>query len=150
MSTVTAPASSPEASRRHTAGMHGPPARARRSLSIASAGMCRADARDRGPLDPAAWLERHGRAVMGTYGTPLRTLVRGEGAQVWDADGRRYVDLLAGIATSVLGHAHPLLTAAVTSHQKDGSAASQAIAPAVPSWQTTNQVRRDQRGPIAA
>lgn len=63
----------------------------------------------------AAWLERHGRAVMGTYGTPLRTLVRGEGAQVWDADGRRYVDLLAGIATSVLGHAHPLLTAAVTS-----------------------------------
>ncbi len=62
-----------------------------------------------------AWLERHGRAVMGTYGTPLRTLVRGEGAQVWDADGRRYVDLLAGIATSVLGHAHPLLTAAVTS-----------------------------------
>ncbi|TXR52644.1 acetylornithine transaminase [Quadrisphaera setariae] len=52
---------------------------------------------------------------MGTYGTPLRTLVRGEGAQVWDADGRRYVDLLAGIATSVLGHAHPLLTAAVTS-----------------------------------
>lgn len=63
----------------------------------------------------AAWLERHGRAVMGTYGTPLRTLVRGEGAVVWDADGRRYVDLLAGIATSVLGHAHPLLTAAVTS-----------------------------------
>lgn len=54
MSTVTASASSPEASRRHTAGMHGPPARARRSLSIASAGMRRADARDRGPLDPAA------------------------------------------------------------------------------------------------
>ncbi|WP_174974230.1 MULTISPECIES: hypothetical protein [Burkholderia] len=54
MSTVTASASSPEASRRHTAGMHGPPARARRSLSIASAGMCRADARDRGPLGPLA------------------------------------------------------------------------------------------------
>ncbi|MCA8061632.1 hypothetical protein [Burkholderia sp. AU38729] len=57
MSTVTASASSPEASRRHTAGMHGPPARARRSLSIASAGMCRADARDNdlaGPLGPVA------------------------------------------------------------------------------------------------
>jgi len=50
MSTVTASASSPEASRRHAAGMHGPPARARRSVLIASAGMCRADARDRGPL----------------------------------------------------------------------------------------------------
>jgi acetylornithine aminotransferase len=61
------------------------------------------------------WLARYAGAVMGTYGTPSRVLVRGEGAQVWDADGRRYLDLLGGIATSVLGHAHPLLTAAVTS-----------------------------------
>jgi len=59
-------------------------------------------------------LARHAAAVMGTYGTPQRVLVRGEGALVWDADGRRYVDLLGGIATAVLGHAHPLLTAAVT------------------------------------
>ncbi|MBN3825524.1 hypothetical protein G3O00_18125 [Burkholderia sp. Ac-20384] len=50
MSTITASASAPEASRRHATGMHGPPARACRSLSIASAGMCRADARDCGPL----------------------------------------------------------------------------------------------------
>jgi acetylornithine/N-succinyldiaminopimelate aminotransferase len=61
------------------------------------------------------WLQRYAGSVMGTYGTPARVLVRGEGAQVWDADGRRYLDLLGGIATSVLGHAHPLLTAAVTS-----------------------------------
>ena len=53
MSTVTASASSPEASRRHTAGMHGR-LLARAVLSIASAGMCRADARDCGLLGPLA------------------------------------------------------------------------------------------------
>jgi acetylornithine aminotransferase len=62
----------------------------------------------------ADWLSRYSGAVMGTYGSPQRVLVRGEGAVVWDADGRRYLDLLGGIATTVLGHAHPLLVAAVT------------------------------------
>ncbi|MGI4893873.1 MAG: acetylornithine transaminase [Janthinobacterium lividum] len=62
-----------------------------------------------------AWLTRYSSALMGTYGAPQRVLVRGEGAYVWDADGRRYLDLLAGIATNALGHAHPLLVAAVTS-----------------------------------
>ena len=60
------------------------------------------------------WLERYSVAVMPTYGRPLRTLVRGDGALVWDADGRRYLDLLGGIATTVLGHNHPALVAAVT------------------------------------
>ena len=41
-------------------------------------------------------------------------LVRGEGAHVWDADGKEYVDLLGGIAVNALGHAHPALVAAVT------------------------------------
>ncbi|KER68355.1 hypothetical protein HR51_28150 [Burkholderia cepacia] len=50
MSTVTASASAPEASRRHAAGMHGPHARACRSISIAPAGMRRADARSDGAL----------------------------------------------------------------------------------------------------
>ena len=59
-------------------------------------------------------LQRYSRAVMGTYGTPQRVLVRGEGAQVWDAEGRRYLDLLAGIATAALGHAHPALVSAVS------------------------------------
>ncbi len=63
----------------------------------------------------AAWLQRYSSSVMGTYGTPQRVLVRGEGCHVWDADGNRYLDLLAGIATNALGHAHPLLVAAVTS-----------------------------------
>ncbi|HDR9512885.1 TPA: hypothetical protein QDC29_001202 [Burkholderia aenigmatica] len=50
MSTVTASASAPEASRRHAAGMHGPPAHACRSISIAPAGMRRADAHSDGAL----------------------------------------------------------------------------------------------------
>ncbi|WP_432483272.1 acetylornithine transaminase [Kineococcus esterisolvens] len=61
------------------------------------------------------WLQRYSSALMGTYGTPQRVLVRGEGCYVWDADGTRYLDLLGGIATNALGHAHPLLVAAVTS-----------------------------------
>ncbi|MGF1663223.1 MAG: aspartate aminotransferase family protein, partial [Kineosporiaceae bacterium] len=62
----------------------------------------------------AAWLDRHGAALLGTYGRPARVLVRGHGAWVWDADGRRYLDLLAGLATTLLGHAHPVLASAVS------------------------------------
>jgi acetylornithine aminotransferase len=62
----------------------------------------------------AEWTARYARAVMNTFGTPKAVLVRGEGAYVWDADGRRYLDLLGGIAVNVLGHAHPTLTAAVS------------------------------------
>lgn len=53
-------------------------------------------------------------AAMPTYAPPTVALVRGSGAHVWDADGRRYLDLLAGIAVSVLGHAHPAVVAAVS------------------------------------
>jgi len=67
-------------------------------------------ARDSG----AHWTERYTNAVMDTFGTPQRILVRGEGCYVWDADGRRYLDLLAGIAVNALGHAHPTLTAAIS------------------------------------
>jgi acetylornithine aminotransferase len=52
-------------------------------------------------------------ALMPNYGTPPIALVRGEGRRVWDADGRSYLDLVAGIAVSALGHGHPALTAAV-------------------------------------
>ena len=53
--------------------------------------------RDRRPTDPgsvAALTERYESAVMNTFGPPQRVLVRGEGCYVWDADGRRYLDLL--------------------------------------------------------
>ena len=62
----------------------------------------------------ASWLARYTDAVMNTFGTPSRVLVRGQGAQVWDADGKEYTDLLAGIAVNCLGHAHPAIVEAVT------------------------------------
>jgi len=40
-------------------------------------------------------------------------LVRGRGTEIWDADGKRYLDLCAGIAVSTLGHGHPRLTATI-------------------------------------
>jgi acetylornithine/N-succinyldiaminopimelate aminotransferase len=60
------------------------------------------------------WTERYQGAVMNTFGPPQTVLVRGEGAHVWDADGKRYLDLLAGIAVNALGHAHPAILEAVT------------------------------------
>ncbi|MFV0253133.1 MAG: acetylornithine transaminase [Beutenbergiaceae bacterium] len=65
--------------------------------------------------DPQQALQqRYAGSLMNTFGTPQRVLVRGEGCNVWDADGKRYLDLLGGIAVNVLGHAHPTLTGAVT------------------------------------
>ena len=60
------------------------------------------------------WTERYTRALMNTFGPPKLVLARGQGAHVWDVDGREYVDLLGGIAVNALGHAHPRLTKAVT------------------------------------
>jgi acetylornithine/N-succinyldiaminopimelate aminotransferase len=62
----------------------------------------------------SAWQDRYGHVHMNTFGTPRTTLVRGEGCYVWDADGTRYLDLLAGIAVNALGHAHPDVVQAVT------------------------------------
>jgi acetylornithine aminotransferase len=58
--------------------------------------------------------ERWQASLMDNYGTPKLTLVRGEGAYVWDADGNRYLDLVGGIAVNALGHAHPAVVQAVT------------------------------------
>jgi predicted acetylornithine/succinylornithine family transaminase len=54
-------------------------------------------------------------ALLKTYRQPLLVLTRGEGCRVWDTDGNEYLDLFAGIAVSVLGHAHPALVQAVAS-----------------------------------
>ncbi|MCQ1996019.1 acetylornithine transaminase [Arthrobacter sp. zg-Y1171] len=59
------------------------------------------------------WLNRYGSSLMGVFGAPQRALVRGSGCYVEDADGKRYLDLLGGIAVNSLGHAHPALVAAV-------------------------------------
>jgi acetylornithine/N-succinyldiaminopimelate aminotransferase len=57
---------------------------------------------------------RYSGALMNTFGEPRLALVRGEGAHVWDEDGKEYVDLLGGIAVNALGHGHPTLVAAIT------------------------------------
>jgi acetylornithine aminotransferase len=56
---------------------------------------------------------RYDAVMMPTYAPPI-PLVRGEGCQVWDDDGREYLDLIAGIAVSSLGHNHPAIVEAVT------------------------------------
>ena len=53
-------------------------------------------------------------AMMPNYGTPPLAIARGEGCRVWDPDGNSYLDLIAGIAVSALGHAHPAIVSAVT------------------------------------
>ena len=53
-------------------------------------------------------------ALMDNYGTPSTALVKGEGAVVWDDQGRQYVDMYAGIAVNILGHAHPAIVEAVS------------------------------------
>lgn len=57
---------------------------------------------------------RYGHALMNTFGAPKRVFVRGEGVHLWDADGNRYLDLLAGLAVNALGHAHPQVLGAIS------------------------------------
>ncbi|MGF1600172.1 MAG: acetylornithine transaminase [Acidimicrobiales bacterium] len=51
--------------------------------------------------------------LMPTYGPPSVLFVRGEGAHLWDIDGKRYLDFLSGLAVTSLGHAHPAVAAAL-------------------------------------
>ncbi|GAA1108499.1 acetylornithine transaminase [Nocardiopsis metallicus] len=60
--------------------------------------------------------ERFAASIMPNYGVPPVALTLGRGCEVYDADGRQYLDLIAGIAVSSLGHGHPALVKAVA-HQ---------------------------------
>lgn len=51
--------------------------------------------------------------IMNTYGDRNLAFVRGEGAYVWDAEGKKYLDFLGGIAVNGLGHCHPKVVAAI-------------------------------------
>ena len=51
--------------------------------------------------------------LVGNYRPQPITLVRGQGCRVEDAEGNRYLDLMGGIATTVLGHCHPALVRAL-------------------------------------
>jgi len=63
----------------------------------------------------AAVTDRYRGVMMNAFGTPKAVFVRGEGCHVWDADGKKYLDLLSGLAVNGLGHAHPMVLAAITS-----------------------------------
>jgi len=63
----------------------------------------------------AAVTSRYTAVMMNAFGPPKRVFVRGEGSYLWDADGRRYLDLLAGLAVNALGHAHPQVLGAISS-----------------------------------
>lgn len=51
--------------------------------------------------------EMYATHVLGNYGKAPFTLTRGEGSHVWDAENRRYLDFISGIAVNTVGHAHP-------------------------------------------
>lgn len=59
-------------------------------------------------------MKRWQRAIQDNYGTPSIELVSGKGSLVKDANGNTYLDFLAGIATNVLGHAHPAIVKVVS------------------------------------
>jgi acetylornithine/N-succinyldiaminopimelate aminotransferase len=56
--------------------------------------------------------------VMGTFKRLPVTFVRGEGVRVWDDEGKEYLDLVAGIAVNLLGHAHPSVAEAVAAQAR--------------------------------
>ena len=58
--------------------------------------------------------EAYAAALMDTFGKPQLVLTQGDGVYVEDADGKRYLDLLGGIAVNALGHNHPALVEAIT------------------------------------
>ena len=60
------------------------------------------------------YLQRWDSSLQNNYGKPSIALVKGKGIVVTDADGKTYLDFLGGIATSILGHAHPAIVKAVT------------------------------------
>lgn len=61
----------------------------------------------------SSWQELEHRYYMPTFERLPLTLVRGQGARVWDEDGRQYLDFVGGWAVDSLGHCHPAVVAAV-------------------------------------
>jgi acetylornithine aminotransferase len=59
------------------------------------------------------WIARGNQVIMKTYGRYPIVPVRGEGCVLWDADGKRYLDFLAGVAVNNLGHCHPKVVKAI-------------------------------------
>jgi acetylornithine/N-succinyldiaminopimelate aminotransferase len=64
-------------------------------------------------LSTEAIIERGKNVVMNTYGRLPMTIVKGDGAWVWDTEEKRYLDFLTGLAVNSLGHNHPGIVRAV-------------------------------------
>ncbi len=64
------------------------------------------------------WLALEKQYYQGTFTRQPVAFVRGEGARVWDADGRSYLDFVAGIAVNILGHCHPAVVNAICDQAK--------------------------------
>ena len=64
-------------------------------------------------MNSQQWIEKADKYIMKTYGRYPLVPVRGEGCCLWDADGKRYLDFLAGVAVNNLGHCHPRVVAAL-------------------------------------
>ena len=60
------------------------------------------------------WQELEHKYLMNTVERIPVTLVKGQGARVWDEDGREYLDFVSGWAVNSLGHCPPVVTEAVT------------------------------------
>lgn len=58
-------------------------------------------------------------ALMNTYGERQASFVKGRGAWLWDEEGRKYLDMVAGIAVCALGHCHPAVVEAICSQAKE-------------------------------
>lgn len=54
-------------------------------------------------------LERAGKVLIGNYARQPVVMVRGRGSDLWDSDGKQYIDLFAGFGGAILGHCHPSL-----------------------------------------
>jgi len=65
------------------------------------------------PAPTQETIDRFNRFVIGNYPRLPRVAVRGEGPYIWDADGKRYLDLFSGWAVTGVGHCHPRLAAAI-------------------------------------
>ncbi len=68
--------------------------------------------------EPRDWLALEKQYYQGTFTRQPVAFVRGEGARVWDATGRAYLDFVAGIAVNILGHCHPAVVNAVCEQAK--------------------------------
>jgi acetylornithine aminotransferase len=64
-------------------------------------------------MNSQQWIEKADNYIMKTYGRYPLVPVRGQGCYLWDADGKRYLDFLAGVAVNNLGHCHPRVVEAI-------------------------------------